>query len=465
MRVVTEGIGFECHMRTDPMGIPPNGPNRGSFCRIEKTMCKLTMIQMENAQSELDLSTKRKSAPASFFGNAGKHLAVILFGWMYLSTVGCASLHFPLGAEKMEKASARNPVVQILCLWQPSEGRDPEGMPCRGFAGQILFLANRGSLPVQVNGDLRIYLFDDQGTSEEQAAPIRQYDFDSKSWAIHLTKGTLGPTYSVFVPYTRRGSFEAKCALRVRFSPAEGPAIFSDMAAISLDGRKKAVTEPTDRVSPVEDAKTRAESVSAAIRRTTTFTMDGQVVPSDSLDTGLNSSLPVAQISTEINRIPAVDQAGLQLSSSEAIRIEKLEQLVLQLLEKSEGTSRKPPTRLAQQNTIAENTIDDDSSKNIRLANKEYESCLSKIAHPPALLVSHSVDTEVNQDRSDRVISNFQEMFPHPLSDPGEEPYGGQSRSSVNRSREVFQLPVMPVASGISSPSQHAVPPNALVTP
>ena len=205
-----------------------------------------------------------------------------LCGCLLLSSVGCATLQFPLGKDRVQKASARNPVTQIVCIWQPSEGRDPNGVPCRGFAGQILFLAGRNSLPVQVEGDVRIYLFDDQGTPEEQAKPMHQYDFDSPSWERHLTKGTLGPTYSVFVPYTRRGTYEAQCALRIRLKAGDQPAVFSDMGTLSLDGRTKKTSDTGGQVPSAEEAKATTDAVSQAMRRTTTISMNGETTkPND----------------------------------------------------------------------------------------------------------------------------------------------------------------------------------------
>ncbi|HUQ72106.1 MAG TPA: hypothetical protein VM165_21445, partial [Planctomycetaceae bacterium] len=130
----------------------------------------------------------------------------------FLAASGCATLQFPWD-DKIPEASKKNPVMQVTCLWEPSEGRNPDGAPCRGFAGQILFLGNKGGTPVKVDGSVMVYLFDDQGTSEEeQAAPIHQYSFDAVAWSQHLRVGSMGPTYHVFIPYTRKGVYQANCS-------------------------------------------------------------------------------------------------------------------------------------------------------------------------------------------------------------------------------------------------------------
>ncbi len=155
--------------------------------------------------------------------------------WM---TSGCATLDLPF-AQRMPQASAKNPVVQVVCMWEASEGRDPEGAPCRGFAGQILFLGNKGGTPVAVEGEVIVYVFDDIGTEAEQAVPIHQFRFDAKAWNRHMKVGTLGPSYHCFIPYTRRGSHEANCTLRLRFTPTEGQPLTSDASHLTLEGRTR----------------------------------------------------------------------------------------------------------------------------------------------------------------------------------------------------------------------------------
>jgi hypothetical protein len=188
-----------------------------------------------------------------------------------LTLSGCATLQFPWD-DKVPEASKKNPVVQITCLWEPSEGRDPNGILCRGFAGQILFLGNKGGTPVKVDGSVMIYLFDNQGTPEEQAAPVHQYNFDAVSWSQHMRVGTMGPTYHVFVPYTRQGTYEALCSLRVKLTPKEGSPIYSDHSEIPLRGKKRDVPPSAEVISHYGQ---RPAGESADGTRTTTIPLNG----------------------------------------------------------------------------------------------------------------------------------------------------------------------------------------------
>ncbi|MBW3542489.1 MAG: hypothetical protein KY476_19680 [Planctomycetes bacterium] len=165
---------------------------------------------------------------------------------------GCSGLGWkPWSRETIPTADAKNPVQRVVCIWEASEGRGVDGLPARGFAGQILFFTRTNSAPVRVEGDVRVYVFDDQGTPEEQKRPIHQYDFlhgeDADSWNRHLAVGALGPAYYVFIPYPRKGGHQARCALQVRLVPREGQPAFSDMISVVLPGYEGGNSSPAQR--------------------------------------------------------------------------------------------------------------------------------------------------------------------------------------------------------------------------
>src|SRR5690606_2996280 len=120
-----------------------------------------------------------------------------------------------------------------------AEGIGPDNLPTRGFAGKITFFTRNQKSGVRVNGDVRVYVYDDQGPVEERGKPIHQWDFPGDAWSIHLQQSSLGPAYSVFIPYTRKGNHQALCALRVRFTPAAGTPMYSETVAVLLPGQVK----------------------------------------------------------------------------------------------------------------------------------------------------------------------------------------------------------------------------------
>ncbi len=207
--------------------------------------------------------------------NNRRRMGGLCLTWLCLNFVGCATLQFPW-EKSVPHASSRNPVVQIVCLWEPSEGKDPEGKSCRGFAGQIIFLGNKGGTPVAVSGLVRVKEFDQFSGSADDAQPFHQFDFDKKSWDTHMHQGTLGPTYNVFIPYMRKGNHDAHCELLVEFTPADrGPPVMSTVTPLLLRGKytAKETAAAKESASMIQHAPQLASDQSA---RTTTISLDGR---------------------------------------------------------------------------------------------------------------------------------------------------------------------------------------------
>src|SRR5690242_12594683 len=102
---------------------------------------------------------------------------------------GCAGTGL-FHTSEFPKASLKDPVARIVGLWQPEEGMF-KGQATRGFSGQILFFTKSAHAPAQVDGEVMIYVFDDQGSDEEQIKPIMQHRYESKTWNAFLAKGPI----------------------------------------------------------------------------------------------------------------------------------------------------------------------------------------------------------------------------------------------------------------------------------
>ncbi|MDA1015745.1 MAG: hypothetical protein O3A00_14985 [Planctomycetota bacterium] len=168
-----------------------------------------------------------------------RHLSLCCFAIVGTTVfVGCTSpMNLTPWKTSIPEAKAKDPVVEILGLWQPAEGTGLDGLPSRGFAGQLLFFTRGSKTPVKVNGDVRIYVFDDVGSPEQQSTPIDQFDFIEDTWQVHLHMGTLGPSYNVFIPYSRSSNKnQVKCSLRVKLMPEDGPTLFSETVSVTLAG-------------------------------------------------------------------------------------------------------------------------------------------------------------------------------------------------------------------------------------
>lgn len=186
-----------------------------------------------------DAPSERNRCSAPRIARIVRPAALVCLALLASGCVELTALSFARRLKTLE-AGPKTPVVEVLCLWEPAEGLGLDGLPTRGFAGQILFFTSGHPQPLKVHGDVRIYVFDDHGSPEEQARPIHQFDFAPEAWNAFLRETNVGTTYQVFIPYTRKTTFQSNCSLRVRYTPAGGgSAVYSKMATVMLPGRSR----------------------------------------------------------------------------------------------------------------------------------------------------------------------------------------------------------------------------------
>jgi hypothetical protein len=209
-----------------------------------------------------------------------------------LSGPGCASLTLlNFKTEKIPTADAEHPAIEMLAVWQAAEGPGPKGIPTRGFAGQIFFFTQDRATPVAVDGTARIYVFDDHGTVQEQARPLHQFDFDRESWKGHLQMPKIGPTYGVFIPYTRNDYHQAVCSLRVRFTPPKGRPLYSASSTIVLPGPAPTPETQTAQVSPLSSLAKKLQAQAQPARPWPNSTVDTAPRPIN-----MDPQMPTAQL-------------------------------------------------------------------------------------------------------------------------------------------------------------------------
>lgn len=157
---------------------------------------------------------------------------------------GCTSLK-AITPSFAAKPPTVQPVVDILALWQPGEGRDTQGLPTRGFAGQVFFFAAGSRCPIDIDGDVSVVVFDDFGSLQEQKEPLHEFHFRDGVWQNFRQDTNLGPAFQLFIPYTRDGARQARCSLRVKYADKTGRQVISEAATVLLAGE-------TQTAEPVE---------------------------------------------------------------------------------------------------------------------------------------------------------------------------------------------------------------------
>ena len=139
-----------------------------------------------------------------------------------------------VGRPKFEKNVAR-----VVAIWEPSTGKDVNDRNCRGFAGQILFFGPACETGVRVNGTVNIYEFDhfDQD-SDDKPEPLHTFKFVPEAWEVHRTEGSLGHSYSVFIPYMSKNKDQVNCGLKVEIVMEDGRKVSTPTTQVLLHGKQ-----------------------------------------------------------------------------------------------------------------------------------------------------------------------------------------------------------------------------------
>ncbi len=138
-----------------------------------------------------------------------------------------------VGKPRYEKEIAR-----IVTIWEPSHGKGLDDRNARGFAGQILFFGPGCESGGRVHGKVLIHQYDEYDKdSDDEPKLLHTFAFEPEAWEAHRTEGTLGHSYSVFIPYMNRHKDQVNCALKVELIPDNGLPVSSQETAVLLPGR------------------------------------------------------------------------------------------------------------------------------------------------------------------------------------------------------------------------------------
>ena len=132
-------------------------------------------------------------------------------------------------------------VVQIVALWEPSNGKGIDDKPARGFAGHILFFGTDTDTGCRVRGTVNIYEYDQyDADSLDDLTPLHTFSFHPDIWEGHRSEGTLGHSYSCFIPYMNKHRNQVNCGLKVELITDDGQKITSEVTEVLLPTRSAA---------------------------------------------------------------------------------------------------------------------------------------------------------------------------------------------------------------------------------
>ncbi len=155
-----------------------------------------------------------------------------------------SSLRWPWSKEKEKALPDR-----IVPVWTDTVLHQPNLPGVRGFGGRVYFYLKDGSDPIEIDGGLAVYAFDADNEENDQK-PLRKFAFTPEQFASHMSKTSIGPSYSIWLPWGEVGGPPQRLSLIARFEGSEGGTVISDPTIKLLPGviakKEKQTTAPGD---------------------------------------------------------------------------------------------------------------------------------------------------------------------------------------------------------------------------
>jgi len=125
---------------------------------------------------------------------------------------------------------------RILAIWTDTVLRQPNQPGVRGFGGRIFFYDKEQNDPIEVDGKLVVFVFDADDHNPENQKPLRKYVIDADDFAKHMSKTSIGPAYSVWLPWGDVKGPTKKLSIIARYEGRHGGTTLSDPTMKLLPG-------------------------------------------------------------------------------------------------------------------------------------------------------------------------------------------------------------------------------------
>lgn len=162
---------------------------------------------------------------------------LVCFAAATLFASGCASTGLesldvpalPLVSEKEKEVPTR-----VIPVWTDTV-LHRGGKAVRGFGGRVIFYGAEENQPIEVDGALAVYAWDDT-TGRGQETPDRKYVFRKDDFEKHYSASKVGHSYSFWLPWDSVGGETKHITLITRFVSAAGGEVTSSAAHVVLPG-------------------------------------------------------------------------------------------------------------------------------------------------------------------------------------------------------------------------------------
>lgn len=190
---------------------------------------------------------------------------------------GCSSWNVEKKPLQMpwDKAFSSTP-TKIVAMWTDTVLYTQGQTPRRGFAGRLMFYDGKQGKPIEVEGTLSVYAFDEEGRNIEDTRPDRKYVFTPEQFEKHYSKSEIGHSYSVWIPWDEARGEQKEISLIVRFTPTKGPVLVGEQSRHLLPGTES----PKNEVASAAKAASTAAGTAAPTAPNTypSYTSTGGVI-------------------------------------------------------------------------------------------------------------------------------------------------------------------------------------------
>ena len=128
-------------------------------------------------------------------------------------------------------------VSKLVSSWSETALAKPGQSPQRGFGGRMYFLDGQGEA-IPVDGELVIYGYENPAGRACDGPPDRRFVFTSEQLATHYSESSVGPSYSVWVPWDEIGGDQKHVDLVPTFVPKLGQVVVGSQSRMRLPGRQ-----------------------------------------------------------------------------------------------------------------------------------------------------------------------------------------------------------------------------------
>ena len=180
----------------------------------------------------------------------------ILAGVLLLLLPGCSGVDLATPRLTFEDAPAEPP-ARMIPVWSDTTLNRPGQQGVRGLGGRIVFYGRQSDEPIEVDGRLILYGWDDtQGNLSQK--PDRKYVVSSEDLQRHLSVSSIGSSYSVWLPWDSAGSQHRRVTIVGKFIGKDGAEVISAPQHIVLPGPVPELLSQTqiDAASPLTAGQT-----------------------------------------------------------------------------------------------------------------------------------------------------------------------------------------------------------------